>query len=278
MRLAPIAARVADLGATLAAWRTEGIALVPTMGALHDGHLSLVKAARARAARVVVSIFVNPAQFAPHEDFASYPRTLEADREKLGDAADLIFAPDVAEMYPDGFATTVSVKGPAMGLETDFRPHFFDGVATVVAKLLIAVQPDVALFGEKDYQQLLVVRRMAHDLGLPTEIVGAPIIREADGLALSSRNAYLSAQERIVAGRLNLLLKETIARLRGGQSVAEAETSATAALRAAGFDSIDYVALRDAETLAPVTSLENPARLLAAAKIGRTRLIDNMAV
>ena len=284
MPLPPIAASVADLRRTLMAWRAEdlggrgGIALVPTMGALHDGHLSLVEAARARADRVVVSIFVNPAQFAPHEDFASYPRMLETDLQKLGGAADLVFAPSPKDMYPDGFATTVSVKGPAMGLESDFRPHFFDGVATVVAKLLIAASPDVALFGEKDYQQLLVIMRLARDLDLDTEIIGAPIAREADGLALSSRNAYLSIAERAVAGRLNLVLKETIARLRGGQSISEAEISAAAALRQAGFDIVDYVAVRDAESLAPVASLARPARLLAAAKIGKTRLIDNMPV
>ena len=278
MRPAPIATSVADLRRMLEPWRTDGIALVPTMGALHDGHLSLVTAARQRARRVVVSIFVNPTQFAPHEDFDSYPRMLEADREKLGDAADLIFAPSSAQMYPDGFATTLSVKGPSAGLESDFRPHFFDGVATVVAKLLIAAGPDVALFGEKDYQQLLVIKRLARDLDLHTEIVGAPILREADGLAMSSRNAYLNAAERAVAAQMNLVLKQTIARLRGGQNVGEAQTSAAEALRQAGFDSVNYVALRDAESLAPITTLDRPARLLAAAKIGRTRLIDNMAV
>ena len=275
---AAIATSVADLRRALKPWRADGIALVPTMGALHDGHLSLARAARQQAGRVVVSIFVNPAQFAPHEDFDSYPRMLEADRAKLGDTADLIFAPSPKEMYPDGFATTVSVKGPSAGLETDFRPHFFDGVATVVAKLLIAAGPDVALFGEKDYQQLLVIKRLARDLDLDTKIVGAPILREPDGLAMSSRNAYLNPAERAVAAQINRVLKETIARLRGGQSVGEAQTSAATALRQAGFDSVDYVALRDAETLAPMSALDRPARLLVAAKIGKTRLIDNMAV
>jgi pantoate--beta-alanine ligase len=276
--LAPIATTVAGLRQALAPLRAGGVALVPTLGALHSGHLSLVTAARAQAAHVVVSIFVNPTQFAPHEDFHSYPRTLEADRALLGGAADLIFAPSAAEMYPDGFATTVSVKGPSGGLETDFRPHFFDGVATVVAKLLIAAAPDIALFGEKDYQQLLVVRRMVRDLDLPVAIVGAPILREADGLAMSSRNAYLTPPERAVAARLNLILKESIARLRGGEAAAAAEAFAVQALQDAGFDSVDYVALRDAQTLAPITTLQQPARLLAAAKIGRTRLIDNMPV
>jgi pantoate--beta-alanine ligase len=284
MALPPIAGTVAELRRALTALRAGGagrgekIALVPTLGALHPGHLSLVTAARTRAAHVVVSIFVNPTQFAPHEDFGSYPRTLEADRALLGDAADLIFAPTTAEMYPDGFATTVSVKGPSAGLETDFRPHFFDGVATVVAKLLIAAAPDIALFGEKDYQQLLVVRRLVRDLDLPIEIVAAPILREADGLAMSSRNAYLTPPERAVAARLNRVLTETIARLRGGEAIADAETFAIQALKDAGFDSVDYVALRDAQTLTPAATLDKPARLLVAAKIGRTRLIDNMAV
>jgi pantoate--beta-alanine ligase len=236
-----------------------------------------VTAARERAAHVVVSIFVNPTQFAPHEDFNSYPRTLDADRALLEGAADLIFAPTAGEMYPNGFATTVSVKGPSAGLETDFRPHFFDGVTTVVAKLLIAAAPDIALFGEKDYQQLLVVRRLVRDLNLPVEILGAPILREPDGLAMSSRNAYLASSERAVAARLNLVLKQAIARLRDGADAASAEAFAVQALKDAGFDSVDYVALRDAQTLAPVARLEGPARLLAAAKIGRTRLIDNMA-
>jgi pantoate--beta-alanine ligase len=257
----------------------EKVAMVPTMGALHDGHLALVAAARALTPHVVVSIFVNPTQFAPNEDFNSYPRDLAADSEKLAAAQTrLIFAPQPREMYPDGFATTVLVKGPAAGLESDFRPHFFDGVATIVAKLLIAAAPDYAMFGEKDYQQLLVVRRLVRDLGLPLEIVAVPISREPDGLAMSSRNAYLSPAERQVAGRLNLVLKEVIARLRAGTGLGEAQAAGVAALKQAGFDSVDYVALRDAQTLAPIAGLEKPARLLAAARIGKTRLIDNMAV
>jgi pantoate--beta-alanine ligase len=259
--------------------RKDGVALVPTMGALHDGHLSLVAAARERTPHVVVSIFVNPTQFAPHEDFHSYPRDLDADREKLAAAkATLIFAPGPKEMYPEGFATTVSVKGPAAGLESDFRPHFFDGVATIVAKLLTSAMPNWAIFGEKDYQQLLVVKRLVRDLHLPIEIVAVPIAREADGLAMSSRNAYLTPAERKVAARLNLALKDVIARLRHGASVAEAQADGIAALKEAGFDSVDYVALRDAENLAPVNNTDRPARLLAAARIGKTRLIDNMAV
>jgi len=267
---------IAALRQALAAWRPQRVGMVPTMGALHDGHVSLVRAARAATDRVLVSIFVNPAQFAPHEDFASYPRTMEADLEKLADA-DLVFAPGVSEIYPGGFTTGIAVGGPSAGLESDVRPHFFGGVATVVCKLLIAAMPDIALFGEKDYQQLLVVRQMARDLALPTRIIGAPIVREADGLALSSRNAYLSPEERKVAGQLNLILKDVIARARGGDLRA-AEAWGAAALKRAGFDPVDYVAIRDAETLAVAQSLDRPARVLAAARIGRTRLIDNMAI
>ncbi len=266
----------------LAQWRAGGasIGMVPTMGALHDGHLSLVRATAKRADKVVVSIFVNPTQFAPHEDFDTYPRTLDTDREKLAEsgAAVLIFAPGAAEIYPPGFATSMHVDGPALGLESDFRPHFFGGVAIIVAKLLIAALPDIAMFGEKDYQQLLVIRRMAADLGLPIEIAGGPILREDDGLAMSSRNAYLSPEERKVAGQLNLALKAGIARLKKGDAVREVERTAEVALKAVGFDTVDYVAVRDTETLTTIEDLARPARILAAAKIGKTRLIDNMAV
>lgn len=277
-----IVTSIAELRATLGGWRKDGarIGLVPTMGALHDGHLSLVRGIQSHCDRTVASIFVNPTQFAPHEDFDRYPRDLSGDAAKLATVGlDLIFAPTVAEMYPAGAATRLEVGGPALvGLEDRFRPHFFGGVATVVSKLLIAALPDVAIFGEKDYQQLLVIRRMTADLGLPVEILGAPILREADGLAMSSRNAYLTADERVVAGRLNLVLKDAIARLTHGDPVAEVETFASSDLREAGFDSVDYVAVRDAATLERVETVARPARILAAAKIGGTRLIDNMAV
>ena len=273
---------IALLRSRLAAARREGarIGLVPTMGALHDGHLSLVRETRKVADKIVVSIFVNPAQFGPHEDFDRYPRTLDADADRLVAAGgtDLIFAPSVAEMYPEGFATRIEVGGPSQGLETDFRPHFFFGVATVVAKLMLAAMPDVATFGQKDYQQLLVVRRLAADLGLATEILGAPIVREADGLAMSSRNAYLSPGERKIAGQLNVILKQTVVSLRNGTAIAVGEVEGRRALLAAGFDSVDYLAVRGAATLAPIDSLDSPARVLTAAKVGSTRLIDNMAV
>ncbi|MDE2135081.1 MAG: pantoate--beta-alanine ligase [Alphaproteobacteria bacterium] len=271
---------IAALRTRLAAARGARIGLVPTMGALHEGHLSLVRETRKRADTVVVSIFVNPAQFAPHEDFDRYPRTLEADAGKLAAAGgtDLIFAPPVGEMYPRGYATTIEVGGPSRGLETDFRPHFFAGVATIVTKLLLAVMPDMATFGEKDYQQLLVVRRLAADLGLATEIVGAAIIRESDGLAMSSRNAYLTPDERRIAGQMNVVLKRLAAKLRNGEPIAVAEADGRRVLLNAGFASVDYVAVRDTKTLEALTSLDRPARILAAAKVGGTRLIDNMAV
>jgi pantoate--beta-alanine ligase len=280
MKRSDVVTTVAALRERLAVWRKQGarVGLVPTMGALHAGHLSLVRETGTRCARTIVSIFVNPAQFAPHEDFDRYPRTLEADLDKLGAAADIVFAPSVAEMYPYGFATKIEVGGPALGLETDFRPHFFAGVATVVAKLLVAALPDLAMFGEKDYQQLLVVRRMVRDMALPIEIAGGAIVREADGLAMSSRNAYLSARERDVAGRLNVVLKRLTARVRAGQPIAEAENASVKELKGFGFEPVDYVAVRDAESLAPLANLDRPARVLAAVHIGRTRLIDNFAV
>jgi pantoate--beta-alanine ligase len=275
-----IVTTVAELRAALAALRQDGgtVGMVPTLGALHAGHISLVTQARTLSPHVVVSIFVNPAQFAPHEDFDAYPRTLDADLEKLGGAADIVFTPTAREMYPDGYATAVTVGGPSAGLETDFRPHFFAGVATVVTKLLLAASPDFAMFGEKDYQQLMVVKRLVRDLALPTRIIGAPTMREADGLAMSSRNAYLGAGERAVAARLNVILKDTAARARATGDLRAAETAGTEALLQAGFGSVDYVAIRDAQTLDPARTLDRPARILAAAKIGKTRLIDNMAV
>jgi pantoate--beta-alanine ligase len=275
-----IVTTVAELRAALTALRQDGgtVGMVPTLGALHAGHVSLVTQARTLISHVVVSIFVNPAQFAPHEDFDAYPRTLDADLEKLGGAADIVFTPNAREMYPDGHATTVTVGGPSTGLETDFRPHFVAGVATVVTKLLLAASPDFAMFGEKDYQQLMVVKRLVRDLALPTRIIGAPTMREDDGLAMSSRNAYLGAGERAVAARLNVILKDTAARARATGDLRAAEAAGAEALLQAGFDSVDYVAIRDAQTLDPVAALDRPARILAAAKIGKTRLIDNMAV
>ncbi|MBZ8132355.1 pantoate--beta-alanine ligase [Afifella sp. IM 167] len=272
---------VEELRAQIAAWRKAGdkIALVPTMGALHAGHLMLVEAAQAKAERVVVSIFVNPSQFGPNEDFSRYPRRQEEDLaalEKLG--VPLVFAPSVAEMYPQGFATTIGVDGPALGLETDFRPNFFRGVATVVAKLLIAALPDFATFGEKDYQQMQVVRRMVADLAIPTTILPVATMREPDGLALSSRNLYLGAEERQTAPLLYRVLTETASALRAGMAPAETLQAANARLSEAGFR-VDYVALCDAESLERLQELpEAPARLLAAAWLGTTRLIDNIAV
>jgi pantoate--beta-alanine ligase len=247
------------------------------MGALHEGHLALVRRARDVAARVVVSVFVNPTQFAPTEDFASYPRNEAADLAALGQfGVDAVFAPSVGEIYPDGFATSIAVAGPAEGLETDFRPHFFGGVATVVAKLLIACVPDCAVFGEKDYQQLMVIRRLVADLGLPVEIVAEPTIREPDGLALSSRNAYLSPTERQTAPALHKSLNRAAAAIRAGAPVERVLSASAADLRVAGFR-VDYVALRNAETLAPVIDVkQEPLRLLAAAWLGKTRLIDNI--
>lgn len=282
MRETPVILRtVSELRAATAGWHGVGlrVGMVPTMGALHEGHLALVAAARQRVERIVVTIFVNPAQFAPTEDFGAYPRTEISDIEKLATlGVEAVFAPSAAEMYPAGYATTVSLAGPALGLETDFRPHFFAGVATVVSKLLIAGFPDIAMFGEKDYQQLLVVRRMVADLRLPTEIVALPTIREADGLALSSRNAYLSADERQTAVKLSATLRSVAAAIRGGSSLPDAIASGLATLTTAGFRP-DYLALRHADTLAqPSGEPDEPLRLLAAAWLGRTRLIDNIAV
>jgi pantoate--beta-alanine ligase len=272
--------RLDDLRAAVAAWRGRGerVALVPTMGALHEGHLSLVRIARQQADRTVVSIFVNPTQFGPGEDFSRYPRTLESDRARLGPAADLIFAPDVETMYPPGSATTVQLSGPAtVGLEDRFRPHHFDGVATVVAKLLLQVLPDLAVFGEKDYQQLKVIERLVRDLFLPLRVVPGPTIREADGLALSSRNRYLTAQERSRAAQLYRTLQTCAAAIRAGSPPDESLASARATLAGAGFE-LDYLEARDADTLAPVADNAGALRLLAAAHLGATRLIDNIAV
>ena len=260
--------------------KRETVALVPTMGALHAGHLALVRLAKRRADRVVVSIFVNPAQFAPNEDFSSYPRTWDADIAALSElSVDAIWAPGVATMYPDGFATKIAPGGPALaGLEDKFRPHFFGGVCTVVAKLLLQVASDFATFGEKDYQQLKVVTAMARDLDIPTKIVGLPTVREKDGLAMSSRNAYLSADERAAAPTLHRVLKECAARLKAGQPLATTLGEGEAEIESASF-AVDYFEARHAETLTKVASLaDGPVRFLVAAKIGRTRLIDNIGV
>jgi len=260
--------------------RKATTALVPTMGALHDGHVSLVRLAKRRANKVIVSIFVNPTQFAPTEDFGSYPRTWKADLAELtAEGVDLIWNPDVKTMYPEGFATKILTEGPATaGLEDRFRPHFFDGVATVVGKLFTQCRPDVAIFGEKDFQQLRVVARMAADLDLGVKVIGSKTVRERDGLAMSSRNVYLTPSERRAAPELHRAMKESAARLRAGEDVAAAMEGGAATIAAAGFV-LDYFEARHAETLAPIASMKDgPARILVAAKIGNTRLIDNIAV
>lgn len=277
----PVVRDVASLRAAIAAWRANGesVALVPTMGALHEGHLSLLRMARARASRAVASIFVNPKQFAPHEDFERYPRNEARDAALLASAGcDLLYAPGRTAMYPEGFATNVIVANVSTPLEGEYRPHFFGGVATVVAKLLLQCLPDAALFGEKDYQQLLVIKRLARDLDIPVEIVGCPTVREGDGLAMSSRNAYLSADERRIAAELSAIMRECIAAVRGGASIAETEVNGKLRLTEAGFSIVDYFAIRDANTFDQINDLSRSARLLAAAWLGKTRLIDNMAV
>lgn len=278
----PVASTRAELRSAVDAWRRAGlkVALVPTMGALHAGHLALARAARDTADRTVVSIFVNPAQFAPHEDFARYPRNLEQDRlilERAG-TADLIYAPQPPEIYPEGFASRVVMDGPAQSLESDFRPHFFSGVATVVAKLFLQCRPDFAMFGEKDYQQLLVVQHLSRDLDIGVEVIGVPTVREDDGLALSSRNAYLTQTQRTVAAALNGALDVVASRVKAGIPIPQAEAQGAAELIGAGFDRVDYVAVRDARTLAQLRQLSGLARVLAAARIGSVRLIDNKAV
>jgi pantoate--beta-alanine ligase len=278
-----IAKTVTALRRQVARWRKSGesIALVPTMGALHDGHLSLVRLARRRADRTVVSIFVNPAQFAPSEDFSTYPRTFGADVALLAqEKVDLVWAPaNVAVMYPEGFATRIVPEGPATaGLEDAFRPDFFKGVATVVAKLFTQVAPDVAVFGQKDYQQLKVVTRMARDLDLPLRVIGAPTVREHDGLAMSSRNVYLSADERAVAPVMHRVLQLCAKKIAEGRALATVLAEGRDAIERAGFV-LDYLDARHAETLAPIKSAKDgPVRLLVAARLGNTRLIDNVGV
>lgn len=269
---------IADLRGALQVYRRSGerIAMVPTMGALHEGHLSLVRRARQEADRVVVSIFVNPTQFAPNEDFDAYPRTEARDVALLAElGVEVVFAPAAREMYPEGFATSVSVGGPSQGLESAFRPHFFNGVALVVSKLLLACLPDVALFGEKDYQQLCVVRRMAADLNIPCAILGCATVREADGLAMSSRNVYLSETERRTAALIPAVLTETIRAIRSGELPEAALARGRERLVEDGFR-LDYLELRDGDTLGHIGPHTGTRRLLVAAWLGKTRLIDNM--
>lgn len=271
---------VADLRARVAGWRAKGetVAMVPTMGAIHDGHMSLVRQACDLADHTVSSIFVNPLQFGPSEDFEAYPRGEARDAELLAAAgAELLYAPNGREMYPDGFATTVHVAGLTDGLCGASRPDHFDGVATVVAKLLLQCGPDIAIFGEKDYQQLLVIKHLVRDLNIPVEIVGGAIVRESDGLALSSRNAYLSAAERETAPILQAAIQQAAHEMSAGLSSERALETARAALEAAGFQ-VDYLEARDPETLAPLSGTVSSGRILVAAFLGKTRLIDNVPV
>ena len=271
---------VTTLRAQIRDWRRDGlsVAMVPTMGALHDGHISLVRIALEKADRCVVSIFVNPAQFAPTEDLDKYPRQLAADLDRLAEAnADLVFTPTVGEIYPAGFATRISVGGPTSGLESDFRPTFFEGVATVVTKLFMQASPDFAVFGEKDYQQLCVVRQLCRDLDLPVEIIGAPTVRDTHGLAMSSRNAYLDETALKIARQFNVILRKTAAALAAGADETRTTNEARSALADAGFDKIDYVSARESLSLAPWRH-GHDGRLLAAAWLGKTRLIDNVEI
>ncbi len=272
---------VADLRAVVGRWRQAGetVGLVPTMGALHDGHLALVHRARADCARVVVSLFVNPKQFNQANDLAQYPRDEDADRAKLDAAsADILFAPAADQMYPDGFSTAVAVGGLTSSMEGIARPGHFGGVATVVSKLLLQTLPDRAYFGEKDYQQLVVVRRMTVDLDIPSEIVGIETVRESDGLAMASRNVHLTPEQRAVAPTLHAELSQAASEAAQGGDCGEICAAALARLKQAGFDPIDYFEIRDAETLDAVTRVRRPARVFVAATLGATRLIDNVAV
>lgn len=276
-----MARTVASLRDVVSQWKQKGetVALVPTMGALHRGHLALVEKAGANADRVVVSIFVNPAQFAPHEDFGDYPRTEREDIAKLKPlGVDLVYGPVASEMYAPDFSTSIDVGGVSDGLCTLTRPHFFGGVAVVVAKLLLQCLPDVAIFGEKDYQQLLVIRRMVRDLNIPVEVLSGPTEREEDGLAISSRNVYLSDQQRRRAVELSRTLKQIVVAVEGGAEIAAALETGRARLAEAGFDPVDYLEVRDAQTLEPVAKLVGDARVLAAAYLGQTRLIDNFPI
>ena len=271
---------VAELRAAVAGWRRAGetVGLVPTMGALHRGHISLLEAAGAACRRSIATIFVNPKQFGPHEDFARYPRQEEQDRALLTKGGcDLLFAPPVGEIYPEGFATTVSLAGVTDRWEGEARPGHFAGVATVVAKLLLQAMADKAFFGEKDYQQLQSVKRMVRDLDVPVEIVGCPTVREDDGLALSSRNVHLTPEERKRAPALYHAIRNVAAAARDGRDIGVAVEAGTAALLKAGFAAVDYLAVVDAATLEPLARLDRAGRVLAAAKLGTVRLIDNVA-
>lgn len=277
----PVVRSIADLRASVAAFRRAGerVGLVPTMGALHAGHLALIAAAKERGLKTVATIFVNPRQFAPTEDLATYPRDEAGDLAKLdGAGTDLLFAPDVAQIYPPGFATSVSVTGITEPLCGASRPHYFGGVATVVTKLLLQALPDMAFFGEKDFQQLQVIRRFARDLDIPVEIVGVPIVREADGLAMSSRNRYLSPTERRIAGHLPRILHALAADLADGKPAAARLIQARTDLLAAGIDKIDYLELCETEGLQSIPTAMPTCRLFAAVFIGGTRLIDNWPV
>jgi len=277
----PVIRHTVQLRQTVQQWRRRGhkVALVPTMGGLHEGHLSLVRLAKQHASRVIVSIFVNPTQFAPHEDFDNYPRNEERDWHKLLSVqADAMYAPDVHEIYPHDFATRVEVAGVAQTLEGISRPHFFSGVTTVVTKLFLQSLPDIAMFGEKDYQQLLVVKQLVKDLSFPIIIVPGAIVREADGLAMSSRNMYLDVEERAIAPQLYAVLVDMAQDLGTGRAIEETVRKGAARLESVSFR-IDYLEVRDAESLMPAgLTVEKPARLLAAVYLGRVRLIDNIAV
>ncbi len=272
---------IADLRRRLGKWRARGetIGLVPTMGALHEGHLSLVRVAKAKAGRTVATLFVNPAQFGPNEDFAKYPRDTDDDAQKLeNEGCDLLFRPDAEEIYPPGHATKVTVEGLGDILEGEFRPGFFTGVATVVTKLLVQALPDFAVFGEKDYQQLLVIRRLTRDLDIPVAIEAVPTVRDDDGLALASRNAYLTKEEREIAPALFGTLSQVAENVGRGVDTKEQAAWGLDQLERAGFGKIDYFTVRDAETLEPAAGASRPARVLAAAWLGKARLIDNVAV
>ena len=272
---------VESLRCRIQAWRREGlsVALVPTMGALHKGHITLMERAKKMADRVVATIFVNPKQFGLNEDFGAYPRRETADFELLNAAGvHLLYAPDVAAMYPANFSTNIHVSGVSEFLDGAHRPGHFDGVATVVAKLLLQALPDIALFGEKDYQQFVLIRRLVADLNIPVDIIGVETVREPDGLALSSRNAYLSADERAQAPALYRAITAAAKAIAAGEPIAAATAAAQAQILAAGFSKLDYLDARHAESLAPLTTKTEPGRVLAAAQLGRARLIDNIAI